>query len=503
MKLFQKKILKNSIFMYSRMVFTIIFGLVSTKYIFTFFGQNDYAIYSIALGLISLFVVPSDSAKDTFIRFFIINEPTKENESIFNKFFTSSLILTLIIILFSIILFVFFFLLNLDDFFYSKYNNLNFLFLISGIILLQFIIRILYYPFFALANAKENFKLIAIVGIYEQAMRLISILIAGNFLVDNIVISFLVFMVITYGISLLIFFIFFKKYVSNFQFEKKYLYSIIDSFKYKFYGSVGRFIILRGDILVTGIFFGPSYVSSLAISKRIMQITNNFVGNVQSVFRPKLIRDIYKESSNKSFGTLLWITKINYCITFSVGFLLFQNIQFFLDLWLNEYPKEIILYTRFIIIAVIINSISKPLFYCLDSKNLISIDQKLSFFLSLIVIILSSFFYSLFEFFLAGVFLQVIRNLLLFSFRLKKLKDDFFENNLFNSYLKFIFKLILILIITLFFSSQIVNLYDDNNYFSIINLLINLSLVFVVIIYFVLNKSDIESLKNIINNYFK
>lgn len=67
-----KRIAKNSVFLYIRMLVTLAIGLYTSRFVLQVLGASDYGLYNVVGGVLTLFTMFSSALTVGTHRFFII-----------------------------------------------------------------------------------------------------------------------------------------------------------------------------------------------------------------------------------------------------------------------------------------------------------------------------------------------------------------------------------------------------------------------------------------------
>ena len=171
MKPDNKTILKNTIFIYARMIIVIFIGLFSSRFVLQALGVSDYGLYNVVGGLIAMLNFIS-TAMCTTTRRFVNIEKGKEGGNV-NKVFNISLILhvafaiLVLIIAETIGLWYIYNYLNVTA---EKMSDAIFVFEISTIVACIGIINV---PYQSLIEANERFDIAAIIDITTNVLKLL------------------------------------------------------------------------------------------------------------------------------------------------------------------------------------------------------------------------------------------------------------------------------------------------------------------------------------------
>ena len=82
-----KRVAKNTVYMYIRMAFSMLVGLYTSRVVLQVLGVEDYGLYTVIGGIISLFTVLNTALVNTSSRFITISLAKgndRETRQIFN-----------------------------------------------------------------------------------------------------------------------------------------------------------------------------------------------------------------------------------------------------------------------------------------------------------------------------------------------------------------------------------------------------------------------------------
>ena len=167
-----KRIAKNTILLYVRMLFLMCISLYTSRIILEALGVEDYGIYNVVGGIVSMFIMISGSLSAAISRF-ITFELGKENIEQLKKVFSSSVTIQIFISIIFVIIAE-----TLGVWFLNKHIIIpeerlfaaNWVFQFS---ILTFVINLISIPYNAVIIAYEKMGAFAIIAILEAILKLI------------------------------------------------------------------------------------------------------------------------------------------------------------------------------------------------------------------------------------------------------------------------------------------------------------------------------------------
>lgn len=167
-----KRILKNTVFLYFRMFIIMILGFYTTRIVLTKLGVSDYGIYNVIGGFVALFAILDNILQSGTRRFMSISIGRGISKEIKETFSTSFVIHLLIGILVVIVLetlgiWLLNSQLNIDS---SRMYAANWVFQFS---VLSVFMNITQTPFTAAVTAHEKFSIYATMSIFDVVFKLL------------------------------------------------------------------------------------------------------------------------------------------------------------------------------------------------------------------------------------------------------------------------------------------------------------------------------------------
>ncbi|MFA0526330.1 hypothetical protein AB4517_22540, partial [Vibrio sp. 10N.222.52.C3] len=117
---------------------------------------------------------------------------------------------------------------------------------------------------------------------------------------------------------------------------------------------------LQGVSFLINAFFDLQVNAARAISLQIFSAVTQLVNSIQIAIAPQLVKS--NDQKDGYFSELFILSgKITVYISFIISFVLFENTQKLLDLWLGSYPEITIIFLKFTYIEVMLISLGYPI----------------------------------------------------------------------------------------------------------------------------------------------
>lgn len=358
-----KRIAKNTILLYSRLLITMFVSLYTSRVIINVLGIEDFGIYNIVGGVIVLFSFVNGALVSSTQRF-LNYEIGKENINAQKKIFQTSLTIYLLFCLIIIVLAE-----TIGLWFVNTQLNIpphrmitaNWVYQFS---LITFCLNILRVPYNATVIAFERMSFYAYLSILEVILKLLILLPLTLDRYDNLKLYSIFIALISFVI------LFFYKIFCNKKFnickfgivfEHKSYSQLLGFSAWSLFGSAANVAVDQGVNIVFNIFYGVTLNATIGINNQIRNAINSFLTNFQTAFSPQIIKS-YASNQNERFQKLiLYTSKYSFFLTFILVIPFYFNADFIITKWLINVPDYLIPISKLGSLILIVDSISAPL----------------------------------------------------------------------------------------------------------------------------------------------
>lgn len=358
-----KRIAKNTIYLYVRMLLVMGVSLYTSRIILSALGFDDYGLYNVIGGFVSLFSVLSGSLSSAISRFITFELGTKNKERLCNIFSTSisiQLILCIIIITLCSTVGVWF-IANKMKIPNGDYISAYCVFAFS---IASFCLNLLNVPFNAAIIAHEKMSIFSYVSIVEVVLKL-----GVSFCID----LFSKYRLIAYAsllfiISLAIWLIYLcycRKHFLECHTGPKFNRGLIKemgSFAgWNFIGSSSAVLRDQGNNVILNLFFGAvvnaAYGISMQLRSAVSQLSNNFMVAVN----PQITK-LYASGDLTEMNKLVFrSSKLSFYLCWLVSIIILLNSSYILHLWLVDVPEYTTVLVNWTILFILSESVSSSL----------------------------------------------------------------------------------------------------------------------------------------------
>lgn len=358
-----KRLAKNTLVLYFRMIVNMIIGLFTSRIVLNSLGIEDYGINNVVGGFISMFTFLNATLSGGTQRFLTHALGEKDFNKQKTTFSTTLIVHIIMSIIFGIIIFTVGFSmmkgLNIPD---SRMNAAVYVFICSTITI---IFGITQTPYSASIIAHEDMSIYAYMTIFDSVTKLIvacSILYVDC--VDKLKLYATLLLIFSI-INLLIYRIYcIKKYPEcrfSFVYDKKILKSIMTFSGWNTMGTFAAIGSSQGVNILFNIFYGPVINAANGISGRVNSMAMSFIGSFLTAVNPQIIKYHASHEYDKLNNLIYNSSKFSGLLTLYIIIPLSAEIEFLLHLWLGEFPKETVYFTKIVLLQSLITTLTRPI----------------------------------------------------------------------------------------------------------------------------------------------
>ena len=354
---------RNMFFVYFRLLFVTVIGLVTTRLVFQALGQSDYGLYNVVGGIISLLAIVSTAMITTTRRY--INYEMGKGDGNLNRMFSVCYIINLV---FALLLFV---LAETVGMFYihrylkveqGLFGTAVIIFHISTITSILTIINV---PYQSLLAAFERFSAIAVIDIVTTLVKLGGV--ACLFLVphDRLIIYAVLMSLITL-VSLAAYSVYcrrrWKDIIHVRLYKDRKLYKEITVFNnYVVLGASAYIGRSQGTNMLINYFFGTLVNGAFSIAYTVESYAMVIISNLTTAAGPQITKEYSAGNYKKSITIASRINRLSVMLMMSLVFIALIELPFYLKLWLGTIPEGCVELCRWTLISALVRSFSEGL----------------------------------------------------------------------------------------------------------------------------------------------
>lgn len=358
-----KRIAKNTLLLYVRMLFTMAIGLYTGRVVLNTLGVTDYGIYNVVGGVIAMlgFLTGSMSAASSR---FITYDLGKGDMAVMKKTFGN--ILSIHFILAGIILFFgetigLWFVLNKLQIPADRMTAALWVYQFS---VFTSILSVISVPYNAAIIAHERMKAFAYIGIIDAVLKLLIVYMLLVIPFDKLKVYALLFFCIqvfdriVYGVYCTRHFMETK---AKPTFDGKLFKEIFSFAAWTMNGNLAVIGYTQGINILLNMFFGPAVNAARGVAVQVQGVVQNFCNNFQMALNPQLTKS-YAQNDLQHMHQLLKVSsKFSFFMLFFISLPLMFEAPLVLKWWLGIVPEHTVNFLRLILCSSMLFTLSNPL----------------------------------------------------------------------------------------------------------------------------------------------
>lgn len=393
-----KRIAKNTVFLYIRMLLSIVISLYTSRVVLQVLGEVNYGIYGLVGSVVAMFTFLNTAMSGATSRF-LTHEMAKGNKDKLQDTFNSALIIHIVI---ALLIFVLAETIGLW-FLHNKLVIPEERMFAAGIVyqlsIVSMVITITQVPYNAAIIAHEKMDVYAYVELLNVTLKLIIvyILLIGNF--DKLIL----YAILVLCVSAMIAFIYriycIKHYEEThlrFVYKPAIIKPMLSFSLWDLYGNMSVTARQQGTNFILNIFFGVVLNAASGIATMVQGIISGFSGNILQAFRPQIIKTYAVKNYARMETLMSNAIKFALLMLMIISVPLCIEMDYIMELWLGNVPQYAPVFCRILLIMNLLGVINNILTISIHATGKV---KKLSFMAGTIALLNLPIIYILFRFF--------------------------------------------------------------------------------------------------------
>lgn len=372
-----KRIAKNTMFLYFRMILIMVVTLYTSRVILDKLGIDDYGLYNVVGSAVAILSFLNGTLSIGTSRF-LTYELGRGNEDRLNRTFSTALYAHVILALVVVLLMEtggLWFLYNKMVIPPERFTACLWVFHLS---ILTTVVSITQVPYTASIMAHEQMGVYAYISIFEAFAKLGICYLIVQAEIDRLVFyAILVFVVQTlvaaiyriYGIRR------FPECKFSLKFDNQILRSLLSFSGWNIMANISNTLGQQGILILINLFFAPAVAAAQAISVQVSNAMLQFINNFRTAINPQIIKLYASGDREGSKKITLDTTIYSFDLTLLVGLPAVFVMNKLMNIWLVEVPVYAIAFSQWFIIRQIIGTFSASFYTPMLAANKMKINS--------------------------------------------------------------------------------------------------------------------------------
>lgn len=357
-----KRIAKNTVYLYLRMLLVMGIGLYTVRAILGILGVVDYGIYNVVGGVVTMFAFMNKTLSTSSQRYFSVALAKNDHDDlkrVFSLNLTVFSILGMIVVLLLETVGVWFVnnKMTIPD---DRMFAANVVFQLS---IIAMVFHIVVIPYMALVIAHEKMHLFAIIGVLEAVGKLAIVFLLYVFPFDKLIVYGVLILIVSLGVSLT-YIIYCLRHFPESRFHwywnKSEAFELLGFSGWHFLGTFSTTCRSQGINILLNLFFSPAVNAARAVAYQVYHAVRQLVTNFFTAVKPQ----IYKSYASGHYEDLFkLINRSTIICAFLISLLVFPilaNTEIILGWWLKDVPEYAVIFTQLVLINGLVDSVDGP-----------------------------------------------------------------------------------------------------------------------------------------------
>lgn len=366
-----KRIAKNTLLLYVRMLFGMIVSFYTSRVILSVLGVSDFGINNVVGGVAAMFSFLNSSlagATSRFLTFELGRGNKLMLKETFSAAFTIHVVLAIIVFILceTIGLWLLEFKLVIPE---NRMYAARVLFQLSTVSTLLGVTQV---PFGASIIAHEKMNIYAYLGILDIILKLFIVYLITISPFDKLI-SYGVMYFIISMIMLIIYRMYaikkFDECSMRLSRDKSKIVPMLKFSGWDLYGNLSVMLRGQGINVLQNMFWGPTVNAATGIANQILNAILGFSNNFLTAVRPQIVKTYAQGNIHEMQLLVERSSKFSFLLLFFISFPCFIELPFVLDVWLEVVPSYSIQFARWSLVFNWIVTLFLPLMYVIHATG--------------------------------------------------------------------------------------------------------------------------------------
>lgn len=374
-----KRIAKNTMLLYVRMLFIMAVQLYTSRVILNTLGVVDYGLYNVVGGIVTMFAF-LNGAMVTSTQRYITFELGKGNMQRLKEVFTTCVQIHLIISLIIIILGETIGLWFLYEKMVIPADRFSAAMWVYQLSIFTMCIQVMSVPYNSDIVAHEQMGIFAAISVVEVILKLaiVYMLVIGDF--DKLTMYAILIACVQLFIQLL-----YKRYCNRHfieskivrAFDKQLAKEMGEFMGWNIWGNLAASLFGTGLNLLLNVFFGPVVNAARAVAVQVETAIANFSANFLMAVNPQITK-LYAQNNLQDMHKLLFrASKFTFILMLAISLPVIVETDMILKVWLKIVPDYTVIFLRLLLAIAIIDSVARPLMTAAAATGDVKLYQSL------------------------------------------------------------------------------------------------------------------------------
>lgn len=357
-----KRILVNTMAQYIRTIINMVLSLYSTRLILLALGVDDYGIYTLLAGFVSMLSFITTALVGTTQRFMSVTQG-KNNSDLIKRVFSNCVLLHVFIALSIAVIFEFIGLFLFDGFLNIPVDRINAGKYVYQCVILVLLLSVIASPFRALLVSHENIVYTSVIDVCDGILKVLAAIFLQYASFDKLELYglFLVFIQVFNVITFSIYdFVKYKEcsMPRTSYLNKDFLKSVGSFAGWNVYNTASVVGRNQGIAVIINKFYSTAINSAYGLSFQISGCVGFISQSLKNAIAPQSMKAYGSGDTERMIRLAHIENKLAFTLLASVSIPVIFEMSSLLQLWLKTVPEYSVMFARMVMIATLIDTLT-------------------------------------------------------------------------------------------------------------------------------------------------
>lgn len=357
--------------LYVRMLVMLLISLYTSRVILNVLGIEDYGIYNVVAGVITMLGFLSASlggATARFIAFDLGKGDTDKLKKTFGNILSIYLLLAVIVLIVGETLGLWFMSTQLqipDD----RQTAAMWIYQFS---IVSFMLTVISAPYNSLIIAHEKMSAFAYISIVDAVLKLLIVYLLQVIPYDKLIVYAILYFCVQ-AFSRILYGIYcsrhFRESHTHLQIEKKQFREILSFAGWTMNGNLAIIGYTQGLNALLNIFFGPAINAAYAVAVQVRNVCYQFCSGILMAPRPQIVKSYARGDFSYMHYLVLKASKFAFFILFLIALPLCFEAETVLTWWLGIVPDHTANFLRLVLCTALLRCLASPIIDCVHATG--------------------------------------------------------------------------------------------------------------------------------------
>lgn len=362
-----KRIAKNTLRLYFRQILIMLVSLYTVRVVLNTLGAEDYGIYNVVAGVVTMFGFLSGAMATASQRYFSF-EMGRGNAAGLQKVFSVTMTIYVLLALAIVILAETAGLWFVNNKLVIPAGRMEAARWIYQFSVATCIVSVITTPYLSLILSHERMGIYAWMSILDVIMKLLIVYALKAIPYDKLFVYGILTLLVT-GFSTAIYRFYCRLHFPESRFHIYWnthtLREMLGFTGWFFFSMFSGTIQSQAVSVLCNMFFGPAVNAAQGIAVRIRSVTDTFASNFSTAAHPQIVKTYSANNYSEMFELLYRTCRATYFLTLIIVVSLISDIDVILQIWLVEVPAHTVNFARLLMIESLISSVA----FAMSSAN--------------------------------------------------------------------------------------------------------------------------------------